>query len=504
MSDVTWDESDWDNLLSDIKKNRVIPVVGEELYTLSNPGGGETPLYYAAAQRLAKLLKVELPPDSEMGRPLNEVVCAYLRKEKARGGTPEEERVCELFCEAVSGLDLQPSAALQNIAAITDFKLLVTTTPDDLLERALNEKRFGGKRRTTVMSFQLDKKDIGKRDLPSTYERGHTSPDQTPVVFHLFGSLVNERVDQFVISDDDLLEFFHALQQLKDDELRNLRETLKDHHLLFLGGSMSDWLARFLLRTISGSRLSKKRYYDVVTTAGIHRESELLKFLKFFSPRTKLAPYSASEFVDELHRRWRESQPQESKPAPPLPRPEPLAAAPDELRSPQPPAISAPPQPEPPGEMPEGAVFISYASEDREAVRKLKAHLGDAGITVWFDRDRLRAGENWDWKIQRNLKACSFFMPVISRNTQNAQLDVYFRSEWNQADQIVSRSHHAIEFVLPILLEPMREELQVPISFMRAQRTVAPSGVPPKAFVEWVRELTEHRKLNPLRRPASR
>ena len=45
-----------------------------------------------------------------------------------------------------------------------------------------------------------------------------------------------------------------------------------------------------------------------------------------------------------------------------------------------------------------GAVFLSYASEDRPAVILIRDALEQAGIDVWFDRnpEALRPGDNFD------------------------------------------------------------------------------------------------------------
>ena len=53
--------------------------------------------------------------------------------------------------------------------------------------------------------------------------------------------------------------------------------------------------------------------------------------------------------------------------------------------------------------MPDHAVFISYARDDLPAVQKLKAGLDAAGVTTWFDLERLEGGDDYDRKIQRNI-----------------------------------------------------------------------------------------------------
>jgi hypothetical protein len=473
-TESNWSENDWSDLLDDLRDGRVIPIVGEELYTIPDGAGGEQPLYTAAAQRLAAQFRLQLPAGWEQNRPLNEVTCAYLRDCEQRRVPPEMSRLYDRFCDQFQALNPQPSDPLQKLAAIRDFKLLLTTTPDDLLERALNQARFGGLNGTTSLAFMLKERN---KDLRAEYEPSLAGPSDPPVVFHLFGRLIKRLPDQFVLSDDDLLEFFLAVQSLNSEELPNLRDALEKNHLLFLGGGLSDWLVRFLLRTANRHRLSKRAHYDVLAAGTAARETDLQKFLKFFSPRTKLAPFGPREFVLELHRRWLEANPQAAAPATPVL-----------------------PRIEPPARMPASCVFISYASEDRESVRTFKAHLDAAGIPVWFDRDQLMSGHDWNLQIQNNLNDCAFFVPIISPRTQQILRNAYFREEWYRADQIAKRTYAGVEFILPILLEDIREPLTVPESFLQKQTTLAPRGEPPPEFVTRLKALVEQHQANPGRR----
>src|SRR5689334_21133997 len=86
------------------------------------------------------------------------------------------------------------------------------------------------------------------------------------------------------------------------------------------------------------------------------------------SGRTRIY-VSAERFVNELHERLAaRRKPSASTTA--------RAAAPTRFLPPA-------------REMPDNAVFISYAREDLPAVQQLKAGLEAGGITVWFDMDRL-------------------------------------------------------------------------------------------------------------------
>jgi hypothetical protein len=95
---------------------------------------------------------------------------------------------------------------------------------------------------------------------------------------------------------------------------------------------------------------------------------------------------------------------------------------------------------------------LSYARDDLAAVQRIKAGLDAAGITTWFDMERLEGGDDYDRKIQRNIARCSFFVPVISSNTQR-RLEAYFRREWSYA---IDRSRNMADgalFILPVTID---------------------------------------------------
>ena len=68
---------------------------------------------------------------------------------------------------------------------------------------------------------------------------------------------------------------------------------------------------------------------------------------------------------------------------------------------------------------PKGAVFLSYASQDAEAAKRICDALRTSGVEVWFDAEGgLEHGDEWDAKIRRQIKECVLFIAVISANTQ--------------------------------------------------------------------------------------
>ena len=440
---TTLDDDAWDDLLSFIEERRVIPIVGPELLQVATDRGPRL-LYDWLAEKLAVRLNVDV---SALPQPysLNDVVCWFL----AARGRREEAYV--RLRGILKDANFEPPLALRRLAAITDFDLFVSTTFDALLENAINQERFGGAPSTEVLSYAPNR----VADLPS--ERDQL---QRPVVYHLFGKL--SASPTYVISDEDLLEFICALQS-EHLAPEKLFHELEHSHLLFIGSSFTNWLARLFLRMAKRQRLSDPRDVGEVL-AGDHtsEDDRLIAFLQQVSVRTRIY-VGAERFVEELHARWTARRKSSAG-----------AAAPAV------PARFAPPA----REMPDQAVFISYAREDLLAVQQIKAGLEAAGITTWFDIDRLEVGDDYDRKIQRNIARCSYFIPIVSATTQR-RLEGYFRREWSYAIDRVRNMADGAMFILPVTIDATTPaEAFVPDKFKALHFSPLPGGDVPAEFAQ--------------------
>ncbi len=127
---------------------------------------------------------------------------------------------------------------------------------------------------------------------------------------------------------------------------------------------------------------------------------------------------------------------------------------------------------------PTKAVFLSYASEDAAAARRICETLRAAKIEVWLDQDGgIEHGDEWDAKIRRQIKECVFFLPIISASTE-ARHEGYFRIEWELAAERSMGFAQSVPFILPIVIDDTNElEALVPERFRRVQWTRLPGGV---------------------------
>lgn len=455
-NDLSDMESFWEDFLPFVEERRIIPIIGPDLL-LVDADGTTKPLYRLVAERLAERLRIDLKhlPDYS----LNDVVSAHLQ---ARG---RREDLYAKLRGVMKELQVTPPEPLRQLARIRDFNLFISLSFDSLLLDALNVERFGGAEQALALSYAPNK----VADLPP----GRTA-NTPPIVYSLFGKL--SVAPDYVITEEDMLEFLCALQsEAKRPHL--LFDELQNSHLLFLGCNFSDWLARFFIRIAKSRQLSQQRSESELLV-GPHLESDpqLVLFLENFSYGTRLMPMDPLHFINELEQRWRTRNPQRANPAAAsLPSTEVASDLPDDL--------------------PSGGIFISYAKEDLVAVTRIFEALTELGLEVWFDKDRLEAGDQYDQKIKRNIKACALFLPIISQATQR-RLEGYFRREWKLAEERSWSMADSVPFILPIVIDDTPPyESQVPEAFQKVQWTHMPQGESKPEFeMRLVKLVRDYRK----------
>jgi hypothetical protein len=398
------DEELWRTLLLLVEAGEVVPIVGRELLQAGAP---PTHLYAWLAARVAAKLGVPFDP-AEPGRdPLNTVACRFLER------SDDTRKIYQQVFQEAAGLKtVGTPKPFEQLADIDKFKLFVTTTFDDSLKRAIDSVRFNGVARTDVRSFAPKK----VRDLPGTLDSL-----TLPTVFHLLGQLSPS--EEFVVTEEDALEFVHSLQQAQPAMLFG---ELHQKDLLVIGCRFPAWLVRSILRLARPSRLrqSSGRTVFVVDT-GAREDQTLIEFLRTFKTRTEVFEReSPIEFVDELHTRWKA-------------RASTVAAAPP-----------LPPLPE------QGSIFVSYASEDRGVAEQIVQTLADAKLGAWFDREQLMAGDLFMERIVAGIRRSDLFVPVLSRHSQTPG-ERYFRKEWKAAIDRASGFPSNVRFIFPVVIDDL-------------------------------------------------
>jgi hypothetical protein len=438
-------EEFWEDLLAFIEERRVIPVVGAELLTIEE--NGETvPLYRSIAERL--LNKYSAPVAALCGgtalrehHELNDAVCALA----AAGRRVRDlyRPINDILQKLLAG-QWEPIPVLRKLALISHFDLFATTTPDDLLARALDAVRFGGAAQTDQIEYAPKLPTERRRDIPETPSSKYTA------VLYLFGKA--DVSPFYTIHDEDALEFAYTMQG--GSGLERVLSQLRNRNLLLIGCTFGDWLSRFFIRLSNSERLFSDHRTKKEFLAGeeISKDHNFNVFLQRFSRDSRSYPMDACAFVTELYRRWSERNP--------------ATPGPDPEDSPTP--------------SPSGSIFISYCKEDVAAAKKLFAALQEIGGDVaWFDKSALKAGDAWERQILSAIQRCSLFLPLISSNTEQ-RAEGYFRREWEEAAER-SRRIQGRKFIVPIVVDPeyngaLTRHPAVPEKFQAFQYSHAPRG----------------------------
>jgi TIR domain/SIR2-like domain len=371
-----------------------------------------------------------------------------LRENRPDDLDPLYSRIGEMFEDKTS---FPPPKALLQLAQISHFKVFVTTAFDPLLEIAVNQVRFGGEPRSEIIRYAPN----AANDIdPVQLKRAPA------IIFHLLGR-VSRFSNEYVISDEDLLEFVFALQEHPPERLF---DELEGSHLLILGGNLPDWVARLFLRSAKGARPSdSRRVYEILADANPSSEATLVSFLSDFSTRTKVFNGGAPEFVEQLWIRWKDRFGQAAATA------KPMTLVPTQRN------VNVNP------------VFISYTHHDREAALALQAGLEAAGFKVWIDTDRLQGGATYDLKIQNEINSCSLFIALLSQNTEDRK-EGYFRTEWDHALNRFKRFDPSDTFIVPVVIDDTDGNTsrfkRVPLRFHTLTGQALPGGQVTPDFIE--------------------
>ena len=373
-----------------------------------------------------------------------------------------------------SALDLEVPASLGRLASIKTLNFFITTTPDDLLERALNQERFNGEPLTRILSFAPTRRPAEEK-IAEAIESGY------PVIFHFFGRYKSPGC--VALTESDYVDFMAALL---DHEIRPRRlfSELKGKHLLLLGNSFQDWLARFFLRLTKDTPfVDQSGGVQYVADAELRRDKELAFFLRHCTKKAEpIADIDPSTLILQLADSWKQRQEARQSSA---------RRAADATHS-----------------VGTDWVFVSYCrtdlggaeSPDVERTKRLANDLKKEGFKVWMDVvGGLRGGDDYSQKVQNAIARCGIFLPICSKTTQ-MRADTaqdrerpFYRREWGWAIERsaeIKRNEPARKFVIPVVVDELPfAASNVPEQFKRLHAIQLPEGVANAEFIEELRKV---------------
>lgn len=394
---IHWTDDQWSDLIDHIANHNVLPVIGPALVTTVE-GGVQRPLYEALAGPLAQKLGL---PNGDWRNTMQVAREAVSRLPNMNSGKVWER--LKGLLKAHDAASPEPSPGLAALAAIDGFDLLIASTPDEQMVRALQAARtpfdsarqvfyFCDRGRATPHPAAPARKDVSAQfqqyancDLPS--------PLNGVTLYQVMSSV---HAPNAPVWEEDYMEYICTLLE-KSSAVENLLSQLRSRDLLLIGAPSEDWIVRFFMRVARGKRLSEDapnashRFAEARTV----QSAPMLFFFEHATRLTTVIEGNPVQFALELQRRWS----QRAQGA--------IATANIFQRV---------------GERcPNGGVFISYAREDITQVESLVRALLAAKVPVWLDKRELETGGNYDRALQAEIKqACCLFVSVVSPTTEDA------------------------------------------------------------------------------------
>ena len=401
-------EREWDKLVNLIQEGCVIPVLGPELLMVPE-NGAPARLYDLWGSALAAQTQIARPEGARRWT-IYDVANLLSQRENAGDVAYDIDEVVRLRTWP------RPDS-LGNLARIKDLSLYITTTIDHLMFQSLTEAR----QETEVEQIKFTPRGVkSKVDLPN-----HFLHDRTPGVYHLFGA-TGPTDGTFAKTEDDLIEYSWSLldQQYAPE---NLYDFLQKKTVLLLGCNRPDWLGRFFIHAINGRRNQENinMYYVSLTCEpglGDYLNRRRAKVVTSISP---------VDFAEQLYTRW-------------------------QARSQRNVAGATASSTGPGDDFKSGAVFLSYASEDRAKVRAIREQLEANNIDTWMDERELPTdpGNDYLQTIRENIRKAAFFVPIISRALDRTGPGPRFVwREWRMAEDASMERRKEDRYLQPLVID---------------------------------------------------
>jgi len=288
------EEKDWDLLLRRIKNGKCTPFLG------SGACSEKISVSSQIANEWAREYDYPMEDSDDLAR-----VAQFVAVTEEDKMFPRDEicnKITELS-EEVTPAYFETSDEIHGVLADLPLPVYITTTYDDLMERALESRGKKPIQEICRWNEYLMQRKPTSSDFDPTPEK--------PLVYHLHGCY--EIPESLVLTEDDYLDFLVAISKVQDLLPPRIQEAFGGTSLLLLGYKVTDWdfrvLCRILDEYIGRSRSMGRKHISVQLVPGNvseTHEEKAQKYLDRYFEDLHIQVYwnDCCEFAAELKTRW--------------------------------------------------------------------------------------------------------------------------------------------------------------------------------------------------------
>ena len=142
-----------------------------------------------------------------------------------------------------------------------------------------------------------------------------------------------------------------------------------------------------------------------------------------------------------------------------------------------------------------GQVFTSYSRRDTEVVDNIVEEINEAGISVWIDREAIKAGNTWRVQIVKAIDTCNAFVLMLSPSSaasDNVRREIDLASESGRV-------------IFAVMLEPVKLPPEIRYQLAGLQFIDVKMLGLEKSVTQLIETLQEHIKtIQPVEEPTTR
>lgn len=140
-------------------------------------------------------------------------------------------------------------------------------------------------------------------------------------------------------------------------------------------------------------------------------------------------------------------------------------------------------------------IFTSYSRRDTEVVDSIVAKLTQAGMSVWIDREAIKAGNTWRVQIVQAIDTCHAFVLMLSPNSAAS----------DNVRKEIDLSQDSGRTIFAVMLEPTRLPAEIRYQLAGLQFIDVKMLGFDKAVAQLIETVKEHlAKLGPVQEPETR
>lgn len=354
-------DNDWDILVRSLQRQNCILFLGPELRGDPAQLGGTDAL-------LSQQLVEEMGEKWNAAEPLSSIAFRFLQKFSRDDLQWQVEHFVQMHEPDKDYFDV-----LCELARLP-FYLVITSLYDSVLQGA-----FEAESKTPL----IDGYDF-RGGTPANVDMG---TEQSPLIYHLHGRPGS--MGHLVMTEQDLIDFLIAIISKNPPLPQSLAAELQKpvRSLLFIGFGIKHWYLRLLLHVLHTANPDSRSFALEAFNGVAPSIREQTVFFYKSGHKLEIFDENVPNFIHELRARFDRAF---------------------NLRA----TLSAP-QDSLSGDPPR--VFLSYAHEDGNFVRRVYQGLRNAGMDPWMDDEGgLLGGDRWDPKIEAEIKHSDYFLSFQS------------------------------------------------------------------------------------------